>query len=94
MKAGATNGERGYQLTFAIAYIRDFMMAHDILAESFETTVAWSREVCILSITAGGRSRASRFTAQRARVRDKESGIATFLVQWGLYRQPIEPVNS
>jgi alkyldihydroxyacetonephosphate synthase len=43
MKAGAENGERGYQLTFAIAYIRDFMMEHWVLAESFETAVPWSR---------------------------------------------------
>jgi alkyldihydroxyacetonephosphate synthase len=42
MKAGAENGERGYQLTFAIAYIRDFMLEHWIIAESFETSVAWS----------------------------------------------------
>ncbi len=43
MKAGGENGERGYQLTFAIAYIRDFMMNHWVIAESFETTVPWSQ---------------------------------------------------
>ena len=43
MKAGAENGERGYQLTFAIAYIRDFMMQHWVIAESFETSVPWSQ---------------------------------------------------
>jgi alkyldihydroxyacetonephosphate synthase len=43
MRAGAENGERGYQLTFAIAYIRDFMMRHWVLGESFETAVPWSR---------------------------------------------------
>jgi len=42
MKAGGENGERGYQLTFAIAYIRDFMMRHWVIAESFETSVPWS----------------------------------------------------
>jgi alkyldihydroxyacetonephosphate synthase len=42
MQAGAENGERGYQLTFAIAYIRDFMMRHWVIAESFETSVPWS----------------------------------------------------
>jgi alkyldihydroxyacetonephosphate synthase len=48
MRAGAENGERGYQLTFAIAYIRDFMMSRWIIAESFETSVPWSRalELC------------------------------------------------
>jgi alkyldihydroxyacetonephosphate synthase len=43
MKGGSENGERGYQLTFSIAYIRDFMMPHHILAESFETAVPWSQ---------------------------------------------------
>jgi len=42
LKAGSENGKRGYQLTFAIAYIRDFMMDHFLLGESFETSVAWS----------------------------------------------------
>ena len=48
MKAGASNGEKGYQLTYSIAYIRDFVMNHYVLAESFETSVAWSqvRELC------------------------------------------------
>ena len=41
LKAGAGNGERGYQLTFAIAYIRDFLLDHWVIAESFETSVAW-----------------------------------------------------
>jgi alkyldihydroxyacetonephosphate synthase len=43
MKAGAENGKRGYQLTFAIAYIRDFIMNHYLIAESFETSVPWSK---------------------------------------------------
>jgi len=48
MKAGAENGLRGYQLTYGIAYIRDFVMDHFILAESFETSVPWSqvRSLC------------------------------------------------
>lgn len=43
MKAGEENGKRGYQLTFGIAYIRDFVMKHYFLAESFETSVSWSK---------------------------------------------------
>ena len=43
MKAGAKNGERGYQLTFGIAYIRDLTFEHWAIAESFETSVPWSR---------------------------------------------------
>lgn len=42
LRGGAENGRRGYALTFSIAYIRDFMMRHHVLAESFETTVPWS----------------------------------------------------
>jgi alkyldihydroxyacetonephosphate synthase len=45
MKAGAENGRRGYQLTFGIAYLRDFVMRHWILGESFETSVPWSQAV-------------------------------------------------
>ncbi|CAD7083672.1 unnamed protein product [Hermetia illucens] len=41
--AGGTNGERGYILTFVIAYIRDFALNHQIVAESFETSVPWDR---------------------------------------------------
>ncbi len=43
MKAGGANGERGYQLTFGIAYIRDLTFTHWAIAESFETSVPWSR---------------------------------------------------
>ena len=45
MAAGSANGARGYQVTFGIAYIRDFVMNHYVLAESFETSVPWS-EIC------------------------------------------------
>jgi alkyldihydroxyacetonephosphate synthase len=47
MKAGAENGKRGYQLTFGIAYIRDFVMNHFFLAESFETSVPWSQTLSL-----------------------------------------------
>lgn len=43
MKAGAENGAKGYELTFGIAYLRDWVMKHYILAESFETSVPWSQ---------------------------------------------------
>jgi alkyldihydroxyacetonephosphate synthase len=43
MKAGSENGRRGYLLTFGIAYIRDFVMRHHVIAESFETSVPWSQ---------------------------------------------------
>ncbi|MEQ1643957.1 MAG: FAD-linked oxidase C-terminal domain-containing protein, partial [Pyrinomonadaceae bacterium] len=47
MKAGGENGRRGYQLTYSIAYIRDFLMNYYIIAESFETSCAWSDALAI-----------------------------------------------
>jgi alkyldihydroxyacetonephosphate synthase len=47
MKAGEENGRRGYQLTFSIAYIRDFLMSYYIIAESFETSVPWSKALAL-----------------------------------------------
>ena len=48
LPAGAANGRRGYLLTFAIAYIRDFLSDFHIVGETFETSVPWSkiRPVC------------------------------------------------
>ena len=42
------NGERGYMLTYAIAYIRDLLSDYYIVGETYETTVPWSRihDVC------------------------------------------------
>ena len=54
MRAGAENGQRGYQLTFGIAYLRDFVMKHYILGESFETSVPWSQ---VLTLCAGVKRR-------------------------------------
>ncbi|CAG9824150.1 unnamed protein product [Phaedon cochleariae] len=45
MPAGETNGERGYMLTFVIAYIRDLALQYDVVAESFETSVPWDRAI-------------------------------------------------
>jgi alkyldihydroxyacetonephosphate synthase len=47
MKAGGENGRRGYQLTFSIAYIRDFLMNYYIIAESFETSVPWTNALTL-----------------------------------------------
>jgi len=41
--SGSRIGKAGYDLTFAIAYLRDFAMTYHFLAESFETFVPWSR---------------------------------------------------
>lgn len=41
LKSGSQNGASGYQMTFAIAYIRDFFLKYNILGESLEATIAW-----------------------------------------------------
>lgn len=43
MSGGASNGKRGYMLTFGIAYIRDFFNQFHILGETFETSVPWTK---------------------------------------------------
>ena len=42
LSGGAENGIKGYQLTYMIAYIRDFCLHYNIVAESFETSCPWS----------------------------------------------------
>jgi len=48
LDGGSENGKRGYALTFGIAYLRDWILNHYLIAESFETSVPWSRvsELC------------------------------------------------
>ncbi|PSB03017.1 FAD-binding oxidoreductase [Merismopedia glauca] len=48
LATGATNGQRGYMLTYAIAYLRDFLSSYYITGETFETSVPWSeiQQVC------------------------------------------------
>ena len=43
VSGGSKNGQRGYMLTFSIAYIRDFFNQFQILGETFETSVPWNR---------------------------------------------------
>jgi len=45
---GAENGKRGYMLTFAIAYVRDFLTDYNVIGETMETSVPWSKihQVC------------------------------------------------
>lgn len=49
--AGSKVGRAGYDMTFAIAYIRDFAMTHGFLAESFETFVPWSKVNTLVNAT-------------------------------------------
>jgi alkyldihydroxyacetonephosphate synthase len=61
-RGGAENGRRGYLLTFGIAYIRDFVLQHGIVGESFETSVPWSRAAALIE-----RVNARVLNAHRAR---------------------------
>lgn len=49
LSGGAEGGKRGYGVTFAIAYIRDFLNRLGILGETFETSAPWSRIEAITS---------------------------------------------
>uniref|UniRef100_A0A8C6PXD8 Alkylglycerone-phosphate synthase n=1 Tax=Nothobranchius furzeri TaxID=105023 RepID=A0A8C6PXD8_NOTFU len=48
LAAGEDNGQRGYMLTFVIAYLRDLGMDYFVIGESFETSVPWDRvlDIC------------------------------------------------
>jgi len=74
MRAGAENGKRGYQLTFLIAYIRDFVMEHKFIAESLETSVPWTN---ILTLTENTR-KAIKETCKKLNV--KHEPFVTFRV--------------
>ncbi|XP_008055223.1 alkyldihydroxyacetonephosphate synthase, peroxisomal [Carlito syrichta] len=45
LAVGEDNGQRGYLLTYVIAYIRDLGLEYYILGESFETSAPWDRVV-------------------------------------------------
>jgi len=47
IKADATNGKRGYELTFMIAYLRDFAFNMGLISESFETSVPWANALSL-----------------------------------------------
>ena len=48
MVGGPGNGKRGYMLTYAIAYVRDFLTKFHVIGETMETSVPWSKipDVC------------------------------------------------
>jgi alkyldihydroxyacetonephosphate synthase len=48
MSGGSSNGRRGYMLTYGIAYIRDWILNHWLIAESFETSVAWTDTLALI----------------------------------------------
>ena len=51
LAGGSGNGIRGYFLTFVIAYLRDFGLQHQFIAESFETSVPWDKVDAVIRET-------------------------------------------
>ncbi|ELK32715.1 Alkyldihydroxyacetonephosphate synthase, peroxisomal [Myotis davidii] len=45
LAAGEDNGQRGYLLTYVIAYLRDLGLEYYVVGESFETSAPWDRVV-------------------------------------------------
>ncbi|XP_058405300.1 alkyldihydroxyacetonephosphate synthase, peroxisomal isoform X2 [Diceros bicornis minor] len=45
LAVGEDNGQRGYLLTYVIAYLRDLGLDYYVLGESFETSAPWDRVV-------------------------------------------------
>ena len=41
--SGEENGKNGFNSTFVITYLRDFCLEYNIMGESFETAVHWSK---------------------------------------------------
>lgn len=51
LKAGEADGKRGYLMTFVVAYIRDIVMDYYFVAESFETSIPYSKALaCVAAV--------------------------------------------
>ena len=62
LSGGPENGRRGFAVTFAIAYIRDFLNTLGIFGETLETSAPWSR---IHDITGAVEAELRRMCAER-----------------------------
>lgn len=62
LSGGPENGRRGFAVTFAIAYIRDFLNTLGIFGETLETSAPWSR---IHAITDAVEAELRRMCAER-----------------------------
>lgn len=51
LRLGPSVGRGGYEMTFMIAYLRDFAMTYHFLGESFETFAPWSKVEAIVHAT-------------------------------------------
>ena len=50
-QVGPRIGRAGYELTFSIAYLRDFALTYNFLGDSFETFAPWSKLDIIIAAT-------------------------------------------
>ena len=48
LRMGPEFGKNGYELTFLIAYLRDFALSFHVMGESFETFAPWSKAKLII----------------------------------------------
>ena len=96
LQGGSGNGERGYMLTYAIAYLRDFLADYYVIGETYETTVPWDRihDVCA-AVDRTARSEHARlgfpgtpFTSPRL-TQMYHSGVCIYFTH-GLYHRGIE----
>jgi alkyldihydroxyacetonephosphate synthase len=53
VRLGSEAGKAGYELTYMIAYLRDFALTYQFLGESFETFAPWSKARAIVLATEG-----------------------------------------
>ena len=96
LQGGSGNGERGYMLTYAIAYLRDFLADYYVIGETYETTVPWDRihDVCA-AVDRTARSEHARlgfpgtpFTSPRL-TQMYHSGVCLYFTH-GLYHRGVE----
>ena len=96
LQGGSGNGQRGYMLTYAIAYLRDFLADYYVIGETYETTVPWDRihDVCA-AVDRVARSEHARlgfpgkpFTSPRL-TQMYHSGVCIYFTH-GLYHRGID----
>ena len=87
ISGGAENGIKGYQLTYMIAYIRDFCLKYSQVAESFETSCPWThvldlcknvKEAIYLAGESHGQKRSQMFVSFRV-TQLYETGAAVYV---------------
>lgn len=96
VKGGRKNGERGYLLTFGIAYIRELLLKLHIIAESFEATVPWDKiDVVYDAVRSNAKNKQNEYNLPGkpllcARITQiYHSGVCMYFT-YGIYRKNVE----